>query len=171
MEPPAPHAQHAPPDGKQPAWAERRSRKNATGYRGVSEKPDGKFQAKFTSGKQRSIGLFDKAEAAALEVEEAELSGLRMSTKKRAPRGTVCSPRTLPYCVRYQLDSSVRVIGQAERRCKGSRDCADRERKECTQRAGGPDSVRRPSPFASAYTAAQISQHNAGACSLLEGSD
>ena len=48
--------------------------------------------SRFTTGKQESIGLFDTAEAAALALEEAELSGLRMPTKKRAPRGTVRSP-------------------------------------------------------------------------------
>ena len=89
--------QPASPDGEQPAWTERRNRKNATGHRGVSEKPDGKFQARFTTGKQESIGLFDTAEAAALALEEAELSGLRMPTKKRAPRGTVRSPAS-PTC-------------------------------------------------------------------------
>ena len=85
--------QPASPDGEQPAWTERRNRKNATGHRGVSEKPGGKFQARFTTGKQESIGLFDTAEAAALAVEQAECNGgLRRSAKKRAPRGTVRFP-------------------------------------------------------------------------------
>ena len=42
--------QPASPDGEQPAWAERRNRKNATGHRGVSEKPGGKFQSRLTTG-------------------------------------------------------------------------------------------------------------------------
>ena len=72
----------------------------------MSEKPDGKFQARFTTGKQESIGLFDTAEAAALALEEAELSGLRMPTKKRAPRGTVRSPALLPH-VLCSIDMTV----------------------------------------------------------------
>jgi hypothetical protein len=62
-------------------------KRSSTGFRGVTERANGKFVAKIYDGKQKTVGTFDTAIAAALAYDQAAIKAGKKKSKLNFPDG------------------------------------------------------------------------------------